>query len=114
MPAQKAKCEADWRFEARRASTRDMLHERLQYGKRKIIRAEGFDRANFQALGDLYLDFVFSRSAAPECAADPRRNNAGEMPVLRRAKSAGLTQRGRVVRPACFQSFSHCQMPGVL
>ncbi len=27
---------------------------------------------------------------------------------------AGSTQRGRVVRPACFQSFSQCQMPGVL
>jgi len=26
----------------------------------------------------------------------------------------GSTQRGRVVRPACLQSFSHCQMPGVL
>ena len=31
-----------------------------------------------------------------------------------RARMAGSTQRGRVVSPACFQSFSHCQIPGVL
>jgi hypothetical protein len=30
---------------------------------------------------------------------------------LRRARRSGFPQRGRVDRPACFQSFSHCQMP---
>ena len=34
--------------------------------------------------------------------------------MLRRARSAGSAQRGRVVRPASFQSFSQCQTPGVL
>ena len=57
-------------------------------------------------------------SAAPQCAAELGRTMPARC-LLQAAEAAtnqgvGSTQRGRVVRPACFQSFSHCQMPGVL
>jgi hypothetical protein len=40
------------------------------------------------------LGFCFSRSAAPQCAADPRRNSAGEMPACRRHAGANKSQDG--------------------
>src|SRR5713226_542837 len=60
-----------------------------------------------------YLDFVFREAQHPSARltqeeTTPARCRCYEEP------GGGSSQRGRVVSPASFQSFSQCQMPGVL